>query len=299
MSAFAAAAFEWLREHLAFDAAMLVTTFADRAAFLDAHFTGFPDVDALLTSWQKVAHLDVLAPQLVAAPGVARCHDKSDPALVGSRFEPLHEHLQRFSFHHTLCIALRGREENHLTVIILVRHTPGSRGSNAELRVLEELGPPLAEAYEACRLLALLRHPDAGASQLCMARVDRRGAFVQTTPAFTRAMWAGAEPQNVHLERDVFRALKRGRPWTLPGRRLTLHAQPDGDGWLLRLRSSGAADQLSARELEIAQRFARGESYRTIAAALKLAPATVRNHLSNVYTKLQVRHRAALIDALQ
>lgn len=299
VSAYARAAFVWLRRHLTFDAAMLVTTFADRPAFLDAHFHGFTDVDALLASWQRVAHLDVLAPQLVAAPGVARCHDMADPALVGARFEPLHQHLQRFAFHHTLCIALRGRDPQHLTVIILVRHTPGTRGTADELLLLERLGPPLAESYEACRSLALLRRSGADAQQLHMARVDRRGAFVQTTPAFSQAMWAGAGPQNVHLDADVFRALKQGRAWPLPGKRLTLHAQPDGDGWLLRLRPSSAADQLTARELEVARRFARGESYRAIAGALALAPATVRNHLSNVYAKLDVRHRAALIDALR
>lgn len=90
----------------------------------------------------------------------------------------------------------------------------------------------------------------------------------------------------------------RGQAWALPGRGLSLHALPDGDGWLLRLRPARPADPLSPREREIASRFARGESYRAIAAALALAPATVRNHLSKVYTKLGVRHRAGLIAAL-
>ncbi len=299
VSGFAREAFSWLRQHLEFDAAMLVTTFANRPAFLDAHFTGFADVDALLDSWQAVAHLDVLAPRLVASPGVARCHDKDDPALVGSRFAPLHEHLERFGFHHTLCIALSGRDAAHLTVVILVRTTPGRRGSVAELRRLEQLGPEVAAAYEACRTLALLRSSPRDDGQLAMARVDRRGAFVQTTPAFSQAMWAGAGPQNVHLDRGVLQAIRLGRPWPMPERKLTIHAQPDGDGWLLRLQPSGAADRLTARELDIARRFATGHSYRAIASALGLAPATVRNHLRSVYTKLEVRHRAGLIAALR
>jgi DNA-binding CsgD family transcriptional regulator len=278
---------------------MLVTTFTERVLFLDAHFTGFDDVGAMLASWQQVAHLDVLAPQLVANPGVARCHDLMDPALSGLRFAPLRDHLRRFAIHHTLCIALRTHEPAYLTVLILVRRTPGTRGTAEELRRLEQLGPLLAECYEACRSLALLRAPVADTTQLRMARVDRRGAFVQTTPAFSEAMWAGAGPQDVHLAPEVFRALRSGRPVPLPGGRLTLHAQADGDGWLLRLDASGAVDLLTAREREVAQRFARGQSYRTIADALALAPATVRNHLSNVYAKLRVRHRAALIDVLR
>lgn len=300
-AAYARAAFDWLRTHLPFDAGMLVTSHVSEPAFLDAHFTGFADVPALMGSWQRVAHLDLLAPSLVAQPGVPRCHDKDDPLLVGPRFAPLHEHLQRFGFQHTLCIALAGADPQFLTVIILVRHTPGQRGTAAELSRLAELGPVVAETYAACRRMALLRLPMAGLQHLCMARIDRQGAYTQTTPAFCERMWAGAGPQNVHVEPRVLRALAHGQAWPLPGRGLTLHAHrdPDGDGWLLHLSPSRAADQLSPREREIARRFAAGESNTAIAQALAISPTTVRNHLSHVYDKLQVRHRAGLIEALR
>ena len=297
-AAYADAAFGWLRAQIDFDAAMLVTTHVDRPAFLDAHFTGFADVPALMASWAGVAHLDVLAPRLVAEPGTARRHDKDDPLLAGPEFAPLHAHLERFGFQHTLCIALPGAEPQFLVVIILVRHTPGQRGTAAELALLGRLGPEVAQTYSACRRMALLRLPATGLQHLSMARVNARGAYVQTTPSYCQLMWSGVAPQNVHLEPEALRALARGQVWPLPKQGLSLHAQPDGDGWLLRLEPARLADQLSPRERDIAQRFARGASNTAIAAALGISPATVRNHLSHVYDKLQVRHRSELIAAL-
>lgn len=299
--AYAACAFDWLRAHIAFDSGMLVTTRIGEAAFLDAHFTGFADLPALMASWQEVAHLDLLAPRLVAQPGVARRHDKDDPLLAGPAFAPLHTHLQRFGFQHTLCIALAGDEPQFLTVIILVRGTPGDRASDTELARLQAISPAVAETYAACRRMALLRLPAAGLQHLSMARINGQGAYVQTTPSFCQLMWAGAAPQNVHVEPETLRALMRSEACPLAGRGLTLHAQrdPDGDGWLLRLAPSRAADQLSPREREIAHRFAHGESNTAIARALAISPATVRNHLSHIYAKLQVRHRADLIAALR
>lgn len=298
-AAFARAAFAWLRSAIDFDAALLVTSFADRPAFLDAHFDGFPDPPALMRSWGPVSHLDILAPQLLAEPGRARRHDMDDPRLAGPEFLPLREHLERFAFRRSLCLALPGAGDAQATVIILVRHDLARRTRDDELESLQAMGPALGDSLAACRAIALLRSADGNFEGLRVARVDGRGAFVQTTPAFAHAMWAGRAPQDVHLADDALRAFGLGRAWPLPGRMLTLNAVPDGGGWLVRLQPTGAADLLSAREREVAHRYARGESHQQIASALALAPSTVRNHLSNIYSKLQVHHRAGLITALR
>lgn len=298
-AAFAAASFAWLRTAIAFEAGMLVTTFSDRPAFLDAHFTGFDDPAALMRSWAPVSHLDILAPQLLAEPGRARRHDMDDPLLAAPAFMPLREHLDRFAFRRSLCLALQQADPRLLTVVILVRSDLATRTSEADLQRLECLGVPLNETYIACRSIALLRSADNSLDGLCVARVDGRGAFVQTTPAFAQAMWAGQAPQDVQLDPDALRTLAKGRVWPLTGRAMSLHAVPDGGGWLLRLQPTASSDLLSTRERGIAERFARGESHQQIASALAIAPSTVRNHLSNIYSKLQVHHRAGLIAALR
>lgn len=47
-------------------------------------------------------------------------------------------------------------------------------------------------------------------------------------------------------------------------------------------------DSLSPREIEIANAYAQGDTYQTIAAQLGIAPSTVRTHLATIYRKLGV-----------
>jgi DNA-binding NarL/FixJ family response regulator len=63
--------------------------------------------------------------------------------------------------------------------------------------------------------------------------------------------------------------------------------------------SSGAElfPQLTLREREVLELLARGKRNAEIAAALYLSERTVRNYVSNVFTKLQVSDRAQAIAA--
>lgn len=63
-------------------------------------------------------------------------------------------------------------------------------------------------------------------------------------------------------------------------------------------RRPNARDVLSARERQIAEEFAGGKDYRTIAEELCIAPATVRTHLQRVYRKLEVSNKVSLGRAL-
>ena len=56
-----------------------------------------------------------------------------------------------------------------------------------------------------------------------------------------------------------------------------------------------AFPELTEREREILELIARGRSNADITEALVLSPKTVRNHVSNVFSKLQVRDRAEAI----
>jgi len=55
--------------------------------------------------------------------------------------------------------------------------------------------------------------------------------------------------------------------------------------------SNGAASTLTRREIEILQVVATGASTRAIAEKLHVSPATVRNHVQNILTKLGVHNR--------
>ena len=62
-----------------------------------------------------------------------------------------------------------------------------------------------------------------------------------------------------------------------------------------RRRESGSLAALTPREREVLLWVARGKSNREIAAALYLAPGTIRKHLDNVYDKLGVSNRAGAV----
>ena len=57
----------------------------------------------------------------------------------------------------------------------------------------------------------------------------------------------------------------------------------------------GEFADLTERELEILNLMARGESNAEIAAALTISIKTVRNHVSNIFSKLQVADRAQAV----
>jgi len=58
-------------------------------------------------------------------------------------------------------------------------------------------------------------------------------------------------------------------------------------------------EALSPRQIEIANAYARGETYQTIAKRLSSAPSTVRTHLAAIYRKLEVSSKLELHARLE
>jgi DNA-binding NarL/FixJ family response regulator len=65
--------------------------------------------------------------------------------------------------------------------------------------------------------------------------------------------------------------------------------------FLRRRRGELEAMRLTARELEVLQLVARGNSMPQIAQVLVVSPSTVKSHLENIYAKLQVSDRASAV----
>jgi DNA-binding CsgD family transcriptional regulator len=65
-------------------------------------------------------------------------------------------------------------------------------------------------------------------------------------------------------------------------------------GERVRKRTTGAPDQLTARETQIARLAGDGQSNPEIAAQLFMSPRTVEYHLHKVFTKLDISSRNQL-----
>jgi len=297
-AAFAAASFARLSAELRCERGAIISSRSDEPAYHDAHYFGFPDVAATMASWQRVAHLDTVSPRLVMNAGRAQMQDLDMPEIAGPGHAPLREHLHAHGVAHTLAIAVSAEGRPQLTVFLLVRTRLGDRFGPDDLARLEALAPLVDELLALNRAQSLMHSAHLGAGELPVALASRAGALLVSTPAFARLMWPGAAPQTSLLAPDCVNALQAGRAWPLPGGQHSLTGLPEDDGWLLRLRPSSRLDQLTQREREVAGLYAGGNSYKQISRRLALSPATVRNHLANIYRKLEVGHRSALIAAL-
>lgn len=79
-----------------------------------------------------------------------------------------------------------------------------------------------------------------------------------------------------------------------PERLLVQHALPHIlEAWR-HLRRRLPLEYLTPREAEIARRFGLGSNYRQIAGDLHISPATVRNHLANIYAKVGISNKVEL-----
>jgi two-component system response regulator DesR len=58
---------------------------------------------------------------------------------------------------------------------------------------------------------------------------------------------------------------------------------------------SDVPNPMTERELEVVRLLASGKTYKQVARALELSQSTVRNHLHNVYQKLNVVDRAQAV----
>jgi DNA-binding NarL/FixJ family response regulator len=164
-------------------------------------------------------------------------------------------------------------EELQPDVILMDINMPGPNGIQATARILER--------QPQTRIVMLTMLED-DASVFHAMRAGARGYLLK-----------GADPQEVL---SVIRAVAEGQALFGPAiaERLLnyfkeLSTKPS-------LPQTGAAFQeLTERELEVLRLISQGLNNQEIAHKLFLSPKTVRNHITNIFSKLQVADRAQAI----
>jgi DNA-binding NarL/FixJ family response regulator len=160
----------------------------------------------------------------------------------------------------------------------------------AELRpdvILMDIQMPELNGIEATRLI-LSVNPDVGVVVLTMFE-DDDSVFTAMRAGARGYVLKGAPPSEIL---KVVRAVAAGEAHFGPEiakRLMDFFSAPKP------ISPTEAFPELTSREVEILDLIAQGHSNAKIAARLYLSPKTVGNHISHIFTKLQVADRAHAI----
>jgi DNA-binding NarL/FixJ family response regulator len=176
-------------------------------------------------------------------------------------------------------IELVAEAENGREAIALAeQHTPDV--------VVMDLRMPDLDGIEATRLLRL-QAPTTAVIVLTMFE-DDQSVFAAMRVGAQGYLLKGAEQDEIVR---AIRAVAVGEAIFGPQvARLVIEHFASGDG-----SARAAFPQLTEREREVLELIASGKGNATIAHDLTLSLKTVRNHVSNIFTKMQVSDRAAAI----
>ena len=165
--------------------------------------------------------------------------------------------------------ALEKVAKTHPHIVLMDIQMPNMNGIEATRRVVE--------AYPLTGVVMLTMFGDDD-SVFAAMRAGARGYVLK-----------GADEQEVL---KVVEAVKKGEAHFGPEiakRLMSFFSAPKG------VPSSQAFPELTSREVEVLDLIARGRSNTEIATQLYVSPKTIRNHISNIFTKLQVADRAQAI----
>lgn len=180
--------------------------------------------------------------------------------------------------------------------VTLWRHDPKKPFDETDRETKELLMPHLAESHRNARL-----HHMVGGGMIqgiAWAVADDHAYLREVSPLFVsriRAEWP--DWQGSRLPEPLGRSVTEARSYH--GRNLIVDVSPRAGLHYLEARGRSALERLAPRERDVAERYAQGQTYAQIAAALFLSPATVRNQISRCFKKLGVNNKSELIHRIR
>lgn len=283
---------ELLRRHLSFDAAWWArTSFANGRHRVHCSFPYRMPSD-VAQRFNLTDPENLIARRMTQNPARAQCFSPADLRAQPSSWA-LAMHM---GVTQVLCVAQIDASAGVGSFVSLARRHARPRFGVHDRLLLECLGPHLATALDMTLAgqLAALRNPERNR----LAAADEVGWVHAAEPGFTelaRNEWPGW--QGPCLPAPLAQSIAARHP-EFRGRCVHANIRWAGEHVFLSLRPSAPADRLTPRERAVARAFAAGQSYREVALALSLSPATVRHHLRSVYTKLNVSDKIAMAACL-
>lgn len=284
-------AFEALQAELPFDSAIWGTGVMAPEPMLRSVYVHRQPPE-MMQALRKIAQRDAVLIETLRRPGHT-LRATADGFEGGPPFSPeVSEHSRRYGLEQVLATSYIDPLLGLIESFSLHRADRQARFTEPERLLVQHALPHLVEAWRGIRL-RLVRHetlptaPSGRALGIC----DSKGLLHTAGPDFAALMrqewtgWCGPTIPQQWLT---------GGQKPFVGHHIAASLRPINDLWLIQLRHRTPLDNLSAREIDVARRFGLGLNYQEIAAELHIAPATVRNHLSNIYSKLDISNKIEL-----
>lgn len=292
---FQARALERVRDVIDFDSAFwaLMGNVEGPPEFL--HYCLIDQPESMVADYAEVAHLDEVSHRNIAAPreSLVSSIDELSSCAEG----PLRDYVDKYGIRHILSTYVPDTLLSGLHQVVCFWRSRSDRPFlERERRLKQALTPHLVEALRQSRRLEIQRALlHSWEEKHSTALVDRQGILHHAEERFLELLvrnwpdWRGAKLPTALVERLVL-----DDSWEYHIRTGLIRCAPLGDAYLLVGSETDELAALSKRELQIAEHFAAGLTYREIAEQLSISPATVRNHIAHVYRKLGIRSKSEL-----
>jgi DNA-binding CsgD family transcriptional regulator len=203
------------------------------------------------------------------------------------------EHWRRFDAQNMVATIMAEPIDGYVSFVGLCNADRSRDFSRRDREIKQLLMPHLSSALHLSRD-NMLRH--ASSQDEGVAIVNGGGWVLASQPPFAalaRAEWGSPGPR---LPASFVEDGLERKSWR--GRAIALRIQQLPPYYLLRATPVSPLEALTARERQVAEQFARGLSYKEVAAELHIAPTTVRNHLARIYDKLGLETKSELVRLL-
>ena len=284
-----------LKREIEFDSSMWGTgSFSNKGLTVHAiHLHEQPR--EMIENWQLVNHEDTVAYE--GAKRLGQVLNVHTPSLFrGKRKAGIRDHARRYEMANGLVTAYVQPDMPLYGWISLYRSDPDFQFADQERAQLELLMPHVVEALTTNRIINLDRiYLARKEGRGGLAIVDRRGSIHHAEAEFSEviaAEWPGFDGKI--LPAALAAALSTGHTAAFRGSQIVVELRADGDLYFLKARRLVPLDKLTAREMQVADAFSRGSSYKEVARILQISPVTVRNYLQAIYAKLGVTDKAEL-----
>lgn len=246
---------------------------------------GLPE--SFAAEWNAISAVDEFAQMSISRLGeVCRSsgHDSDGPGVEAFS--------RRHDIQHVMAITLELPGSGLLFFVALYRGEGEPAFGASDEPVFGEYGRHLMQRWQVGLQALLGQASTDGARGYALCERDGRLLYIGATLARAlRRHFDGWQGQSLP---EALRAGLQRAPCGVPLGRQSLALARCGELFTLGVGQAGDKRALAPRERAAALLYARGDSYKAIAARLGLSPATVRTYLRDAYLQLGVRNKVEL-----